>query len=302
MSVPLSYCRACGSELEPDAAFCGACGQAVIAAPQIPAPPPPPVLPPPNVPGLAAAPPRAGHGAGWGLLALGLVVGIVLGAVVFIAVSYFMPVRNIANIIQDTPAAQPSQPSAAQQPGAGGPAAARTGTPPAAPTAGTAAESSVDTATQEQVTPAYDRFDARQVMAYMVYAIFEQQPWMLSELVGPAGCAFAPYATEAETPGAHNGEEIAIETEAALANADATCLGYSVVANGYPDKAMVYWLGLNYDWERLHLGEYAAPTTVFEFYMGHSGWELVFIAPVPDVLVPGGEELLPPPLDFLPAD
>jgi hypothetical protein len=223
---------------------------------------------------------------------LGLLVGVLLMAGIG-AVLYF-PMYNIANIIgAETPAAQtpspPRHPSAATVP--------EPGVVPEDESAGAKEQPGEEGSTTIQ----YDKQDAQQVLAYMVYAIFQQQPWMMRELVGPDGCAFAPYATESETPGYNNGDEVVAETKQALIDSDATCLGYSVTKNGAPDKATIYWLGLNYDWARLHLGDYAASTTAFEFYLRDDGWQLCFISPVPDDMAPDGTELKPPPMDFMPA-
>lgn len=317
MSVAPKFCHSCGDQLEPGGAYCAACGQPIASAapppPAAPAPPAAPVTPsvaqflPSAIPAPATAPPpfvaqpppppapvptrRRG---GAGMFFLGLVIGVLLTAAVVAALSYFLPVHNIANIIgPESRSAQdpalPSHPATAKPP--------EPGVVPAEEGAGSASHMGE----AGTVTIQYDRYDVQQVLACLVYAIFEQQPWILRDLIGPDGCAFAPYATESETPGGNNGEEIAIETEQALINSDATCLGYSVIKHGQPDKAIIYWLGLNYDWQRLHLGDYAAPTTAFEFFLLDDGWRLCFIGPVPDELVPAGDELLAPPLDFMPA-
>jgi hypothetical protein len=150
--------------------------------------------------------------------------------------------------------------------------------------------------------PVLDRLDAGTTMAYLVYLLFHEQPWMIADLVDREGCAFAPYGTEAQPPGRNNGEDIAIETEQALIDADATCLGWYSIANGMPDKAVMYWMHLNYDWQRLGLGDQASEFTAFEFFKTDEGWSLEFICPVPDELVPDGSELLPCPTEPPPAD
>lgn len=319
MSVAPKFCHSCGYQLEPGGAYCAACGQAIASAapppPTVPAPPPPPAVPvtasavpaPATAPPLIPAPPPfvaqpyplpapqpARRQGGAGLFFLGLVIGVLLTAAVVAALSYFLPVHNIANIIG--PESRGAQATALPR----HPVNAKPPEPGVVPDE-EGASGAAHTGEAGTVTIQYDRYDAQQVLACLVYAIFEQQPWLLRDLIGPDGCAFAPYATESEMPGGNNGEEIADETGRALINSDATCLGYSVIKYGQPDKAIIYWLGLNYDWGRLHLGDYAAPTTAFEFFLLDDGWRLCFIGPVPDELVPAGDELKPPPLDFMPA-
>ncbi len=318
MSEALKFCRACGAVLEPGSAFCSACGQAVNPVPQAilpsapvsaanphpaPAPMQPPLLAAPHPPhGVsppaqtmqAAATSSARRNPGWGMFVIGLLAGTVLTAVGMIILGYMLPMRNMLNVIHDTPDSAQYVPYSSSSESSGT-------RPTLIPDAAGAAPDASPQGASGPVTIDYDRHDARQVMAYLVYAIFENQPELLGELVGPMGCVFAPYATAVEVPGERNAEEVISQTRQALVDSDATCLGYYVVENGQPDKATIYWLGLNYDWAGLGLSDYAASTVAYEFFLGDDGWELSFISPVPDDLAPGGDELQPVPLDFMPA-
>jgi hypothetical protein len=222
-------------------------------------------------------------------------LGILLGGAVAGAVCFFLLMAPLRKQIEAlaTPAIEAQQPEQQHQ------AQDDTLTPTPPDTAG---EDEGTASTQEETnTIEYDRTNAQQVMAYLVYTIFQNQPWMIRDLVGADGCSFAPYATGAEIPGYNNAKEIGVEMEQALVDSDATCLGYGVVENGLPDKATMYWMGLRFDWQRLGLGDYAADVTAFEFFKIDGEWRLSYICPVPEDLVPDGDELLTCPMDFIPA-
>jgi hypothetical protein len=116
--------------------------------------------------------------------------------------------------------------------------------------------------------------DIQSVLKWVSFAILNNKPKMLSELVGNNGVEFGgKFASSISFPGFNNADVIVSELEKGLQAPNITCKGYSVTLNARPDKADIYFSGIKTEWNN--------DVTGFFFFRQDSGWELVAITPIP---------------------
>jgi hypothetical protein len=117
-------------------------------------------------------------------------------------------------------------------------------------------------------TEPLDRTNIESVLKWISYAITENKPEMISDVIGDNGVSTAKYAAGFDFTGYNNSEIVVSDLRQALQNATPHCMGYEMIINP-PDrsKANVYFSGIKYDW-----GDYVVAFSLF--YMDN-GWELV---------------------------
>ncbi len=143
-------------------------------------------------------------------------------------------------------------------------------------------------------TPQLDREDFQSVLRWVSFAILQNQPEMIAEVIGNQGVQFLPYATGGEFLGYNNAEQVVGELKKGLENSALQCLGYNPDFGSQPEKAVIYFDGINLNWNDLTgygVGIESA-MTAFQFFRMDQGWELVYMTPVPEEIQPNLKETL----------
>lgn len=143
---------------------------------------------------------------------------------------------------------------------------------------------SVQTISPEPVIPSIqlDRSDFLTIVQWVSFLIIHHQPEMISDVIGQNGAQFWPYAIGGKFLGYNNAEFIVKELENGLTNASPLCLGYDPDFGTQPDKGIIFFKEINFDWYNLGFGDEPSKIVSFLFFRMEQGWELVFISPVPD--------------------
>jgi hypothetical protein len=117
-----------------------------------------------------------------------------------------------------------------------------------------------------------DRQDMLSVLRWLSFAITNNQPGMVTSLIGSMGVdGHAPYASEYVSPGYDNSADIVAQLRNGLANDSPVCMGY----DAWPeDRANLYISGIQFD----------TPGDLSSFLIirTQDGWTLAAISVVPD--------------------
>lgn len=126
----------------------------------------------------------------------------------------------------------------------------------------------------------FDPGDLTSVLEWLNYAIYSNQPALVADMIGEHGLVFAPYAVGVNLPGRNNREEVLPEIEKGLQNADPVCLGYDPLFGRGPDKAIMVFQGLNFDWPAVGLAASPEDAVALQFFRYEQSWELVLVVPL----------------------
>jgi hypothetical protein len=126
-----------------------------------------------------------------------------------------------------------------------------------------------------------DRSDFQSVAQWISFSFGQAQPDMISDVIGQNGVQFWSYATGADFLGYNNAEFIITELRKGLTNTSPQCLGYNPDFGTQPDKAIIFYKDINFDWSNLGFEENKSDIVGFQFFRMEQGWELVYITPIP---------------------
>ncbi|MBE3143293.1 MAG: hypothetical protein IMZ61_05130 [Planctomycetes bacterium] len=150
------------------------------------------------------------------------------------------------------------------------------------------------TLTPDSIRPSVqlDRSDFPSVVQWVSFSIGQNQPVMISDVIGQNGAQFWRYATGGVFLGHNNAEIIVTELKKGLINSSPQCLGYNPDFGTEPDKAIIVFKDINFDWSNLGFGENKSGIVGFQFFRMEQGWELVYITPIPVESWPGLKDTL----------
>jgi hypothetical protein len=120
-----------------------------------------------------------------------------------------------------------------------------------------------------------DRTNLESVLKWVSYAITENRPEMIADLIGNNGVGLNDrYASEVGFPGFNNSDIVVSELQKGLENTSATCMGYRADIGARPDKASIFFSDIQFRSNNNNI-------TGFILFYQETGWELVSIVPVP---------------------
>jgi len=114
----------------------------------------------------------------------------------------------------------------------------------------------------------------------LITAIETNQPEMLRSLIGDEGVAVVGFGQGANFKGYNNADEIVAAFTEALDQSMPICEGYVPDAGTSPDKAILVYRGVKFDWSRFGLsGSSSDGSMTLQFFKLPEGWRLVYITP-----------------------
>lgn len=113
----------------------------------------------------------------------------------------------------------------------------------------------------------------------VVTAMETNQPEMLRSLIGDEGVAAGGFAQGAKFKGYNNADEIVAAFDQALDQSTPVCKGFVPYIGALPDKAIVVYRGLDFDWSQFGLSGKNADGITFQLFKLAEGWRLVGITP-----------------------
>ena len=132
-------------------------------------------------------------------------------------------------------------------------------------------QSPTPTATPEPL----DRTNLESVLRWVSYAITENKPEMIADLIGNNGVGLNDrFASEVGFPGFNNSDIVVSKLQEGLQNTSVTCMGYRADIEARPGKASIFFSDIKLE------SNYTNITGFILFYQ-ETGWELVSIVPVP---------------------
>jgi hypothetical protein len=115
----------------------------------------------------------------------------------------------------------------------------------------------------------------------IVTAIETNQPKMLNSLIGDEGVAAGGFAQEMNFNGFNNSEGIVEAFTAALNESEPICVGFAPFIGALPDKAVVVYRGINFDWSRFGFSpSNRGNSMTLQLFKLADGWRLVYITPL----------------------
>lgn len=134
--------------------------------------------------------------------------------------------------------------------------------------------------TQRLLSP-LARDDLSSVIEWVTYSVKYKEPSRLAPLIGQHGTGFAEFGTGVEFVGFDNSDLIVEELKKTLQDSEPICLGYNAVFGSRPDKAIIVFQGIDFDWPKLGLsGAQGSDTVAFQFFQFDESWEFVVITPI----------------------
>jgi photosystem II stability/assembly factor-like uncharacterized protein len=133
----------------------------------------------------------------------------------------------------------------------------------------------------EVTPPPYNPLDLTSAIQRLAFALQNQQPGLLKELIGSRGAQFYPqWPDQVLQPGSDNENQVIIEIASALQPETPTCVGYNPNFQGDPRQASVVFNGLKLDWRKYGAEVERSQTVMFTFVQRETGWELAMINPI----------------------
>ncbi|MCX6054298.1 MAG: hypothetical protein NTZ74_05160 [Chloroflexi bacterium] len=128
-----------------------------------------------------------------------------------------------------------------------------------------------------------DQSDFKSVVEWFSTSINKNQLNMITSIIGENGVEFMSFGQGAIPLGYNNSEEIITEIQKALNNSSPKCIGYNDTDFGSePEKAIIIYSGVNFDWKKLGIDQSGNDTVGFQFYKNENVWDLIWITPIPD--------------------
>jgi len=128
-----------------------------------------------------------------------------------------------------------------------------------------------------------DDSDFTSVARWVSFLVSHNEPNMIANVIGKTGTKFGYFGMGANPIGYNNSEVIVTELKKGLEGSSPKCLGYNDRDMGtLPDKAIIIFKGINFDWECLSMSKPENDTVGFQFYLSDEKWELIWITPMPD--------------------
>lgn len=113
-----------------------------------------------------------------------------------------------------------------------------------------------------------------------VVAIETNQPTMLRSLIGEEGVAVGGFAQELNFKGYNNADEIVEAFTMALSQSQPICKGFVSYAGALPDKAILIYQGIKFDWSQFGLSQISATDSMtLQLFKLSDDWRLVYITP-----------------------
>ena len=136
------------------------------------------------------------------------------------------------------------------------------------------------TRTMSAVPTGITPLDLLENVQLVIAAIETNQPEMLRSLIGKEGVTVGGFAQGLNFKGYNNADEIVTAFAEALDKTTPVCRGFVPDAGALPDKAILVYQGLKFDWSRFGLtGTNSDSSMTFQFFKLPEGWRLVYITP-----------------------
>jgi hypothetical protein len=186
-----------------------------------------------------------------------------------------------------SPAPLPPVPVAATLPSVFPTTAGRAETTPEAP--------ATITASKPETLPVLDKSDFASVVQWLNYMMNHKKPEMITALVGSNGTRLLSYGVGADPLGYNNADEVFKILEESLVRSEPACHGYNPNFGSLPDKGIIYFRGINFNWQERGVSTDGVKDNMsgFQFYKQDQGWELTWITPIPEWAMPDSNSLLP---------
>lgn len=130
-----------------------------------------------------------------------------------------------------------------------------------------------------QVPTATMPADLLAALQIVVTAIETNQPDMLRLLIDDEGVAVVGLGQGENFKGYNNSDEIVAAFIESLDQSTPSCEGFVPNAGALPDKAILVYRGLKFDWGRFGLSSTSSDGMTLQLFKLSEGWRLVYITP-----------------------
>jgi hypothetical protein len=113
----------------------------------------------------------------------------------------------------------------------------------------------------------------------VVEAIQAKDPELFRSLIGEKGVAVGGFAQGLGFKGYNNTDEIMEAFTRALDHSAPVCKGFFSYVGGLPDKAILVYQGINFNWERFGMSGNESDGMTLQLFKLPEGWKLVYVTP-----------------------